>query len=101
MDFHTLAAMRRHVRVKHHIPGRIRVVFDPSLLTVPEIQVALQSQGSLPSGVFSVRVNPIARSVVIEYDPIRIDPGQLEELAVTQDDGRAAQIVRELSESLG
>ncbi len=101
MDFHSLAAMRRHLRVKHHIPGRIRVAFEPSLLTVPGIQAAMQTQGNLPSGVFSVRVNPIARSVVIVYDPLRIDPGQLEELAVTQDDGRAAQIVRELSESLG
>jgi len=101
MDFHTLASLRRHLTVKHHIPGRIRLVFSPTLPAVPEIQAVLQSRGSLPAGVSGMRINAPARSVVIEYDPKRIAPELLEELAATRDDERAAHIVRELSEALG
>lgn len=100
MDFHTLAALRRHLTVKHHIPGRIRVAFNASLLAVPGVQSALHFQGPPPPGVSEVRVNAMARSVVIEYDPKRISPDLLEELAATRDDDRAARIVRELSEVL-
>lgn len=100
MDFHTLAQLRRYLQLKHHIPGRIRIIFDPRLADEPEVKRLVQNHGDLPPGVHKMRLNPLARSVVIEYDPAVIAPSLLEELAVTASDERAAGIVQELGAAL-
>lgn len=101
MNFETLAALRHHLTVKHHIPGRIRLVFNPTILAAPGVQAALESQTDLPPGVSGVRINALARSVVLEYDPERILPDLLDELAVTRDNQRAVRIVEELAAVVG
>lgn len=100
MNMHTLARLRRYLQVKHHIPGRIRVVYDQRLAAAPEVRELVRNHGELPPGVRGVRLNLLAMSVVIEYDPARIQPGLLEELATTACDDRAARIVQELDEAL-
>ncbi len=55
-----------------------------------------RTQSSPPPGVKTVRLNWVARSVVIEYDAQLIPHALLEELATTRDDGRASAIVEEL-----
>ena len=66
------------VRIAHHVRGRVRLklVRDPQLQRSPSgalietLQVLL---ASLP-GVRDVRINLLARSCVVDYDPETIPP---------------------------
>ena len=100
MDFNILARMRHGLEVKHHIPGRIRIVFHGSLLTHPETRRFKDMKDDLPAAVKNVRINLLARSLVIEYDTRNIAPELLEELMTVVDDARAAEIAERLNESM-
>ncbi|MFO8004285.1 HMA2 domain-containing protein [Thioalkalivibrio sp.] len=75
-DLDTLLAMRGHVHVAHHVPGRIRLRIAPTLVKNAwrvdrnRIEQALRSI----RGIGGVRVNPAAGSVVVEYLPSRVAP---------------------------
>jgi hypothetical protein len=60
------------VEIAHHVPGRIRLRLLPG---APARADALSDQagalGSLP-GIRSIRINALARSCTIEYDPLAI-----------------------------
>ncbi|WP_031388587.1 HMA2 domain-containing protein [Desulfonatronum thiodismutans] len=99
MHLSDLAGLRRYLTVKHHIPGRIRLLFSPALVSRPEVRELAAAHSELPPGVFSVRVNVLALSVIIEYDPERIAPTLLDEL-LTADDDRVVAVLRELSDTL-
>ncbi|MCG5501814.1 heavy-metal-associated domain-containing protein [Ectothiorhodospira lacustris] len=66
-----LLQLLSRVRVAHHLRGRIRLKLDTDLkglagaADIPEIERMLDQ---LP-GVFSVRLNLLARSCLVEYDP--------------------------------
>ena len=73
-----LLEMRRHLRIAHHIPGRLRVRAGIGLL-----EVARKWRGRrfgpgeairLIHGIRNVRVNSAAGSAVIEYDAARVPP---------------------------
>jgi hypothetical protein len=66
----------------------------------PEVKKLMQDNHKLPAGVENYRINPMALSVVIEYDAELIDPALLEELAATKSDERASAIVEELYQVL-
>ena len=60
-----------YAEIAHHLPGRIRLTIKLSGLgLVREIDLPAVLQ-NLP-GVLSLRVNALARSVVIDYDPNRL-----------------------------
>jgi|GEM_PF-677584 len=72
----TLLALRGHVNIAHHVRGRIRLRIA-STLTRNTTQVdRKQIEQALRAidGIGTVRVNPVAGSVVIEYAPERIPP---------------------------
>jgi allophanate hydrolase subunit 1 len=96
MDFESIAKLRRYLSVKHHIPGRIRIGFSPKLAMNKQALALAKDQRELPPGVHNARLNMQARSVVIEYDPERIDPEILQELASTKDDRKAQALVEKL-----
>lgn len=63
-----------YVRIVHHLRGRIRLRLDsgaeklrpqPGAAAVPQLQALLQDI----RGIHSVRVNVLARSCTVEYDP--------------------------------
>ncbi len=56
----------------------------------------MNGRSALPPGVRDVRLNALARSVVIEYDAQRIPPAMLDELVTTREDARAEELLREL-----
>jgi len=95
MNFNALAKLRRYLEVRHHVPGRIRIVFRPAIADEPLVRELMGNGADLPPGVRSARVNVLARSVVIEYDAHAIPPAMLEDL-VNADDERAARLLREL-----
>lgn len=81
VGFETLLALLPKVRVVHHIPGRIRLkLVDlelPSATRLPG-RGALRKVDDIAAripGVRSLRLNPLARSCAVEYDP-RIIPEQ-------------------------
>lgn len=67
----TLLRARPHLRIAHHVPGRLRIRFAPAVLkTAPEIadNQALDTLESMP-GVKKVQLRLMAASLLIEYDP--------------------------------
>lgn len=59
---------RVHFQIKHWVKGRLRVII-PRLAHDPAYGERLQLRIMATSSAFTVRVNPTARSLVIEYDP--------------------------------
>jgi hypothetical protein len=84
----TLLALRGHVQVAHHVPGRIRLRIAPTLVKSAwradrnRIEQALRSI----QGISGVRINPVAGSVVVEYIPNRVAPGTWEVLLKGDED---------------
>lgn len=76
-------------KVKHHIPGRIRIEV-PSLkkLSLMDLKSLLSVITLLPvpAGIKDVRPNLLTYSLVIEYDPKIINViGYVEEIASNKD----------------
>ncbi len=81
-----LLAARRHCRIVHHVPGRLRLRFDPA-----GIAAALQGESGPGqpqwarldrlkaaldgiAGLLDTEVNPMACSLIITYDPSHLAP---------------------------
>jgi len=71
--FEQLCGHLNRVNIAHHIRGRIRLRLTsyPKELQPPDSQTIEQLQTLIEQapGVHSVRVNPLARSCLVEYDP--------------------------------
>lgn len=61
-----------HVKVAHHLPGRLRVQAHSSDTAIRVLRrnadVCMDALNRLFPGVRSVRLNPLAGSLVVEYD---------------------------------
>ncbi|QAR32905.1 cation transporter [Geovibrio thiophilus] len=88
-----LIAAKKYVTVAHHVEGRIRLKVDPSVVKDPVSKKLEQISSSLP-GVLDTRVNIMARSVVIRYDPNIIDPTTFEKLITTKDTEACREILK-------
>jgi hypothetical protein len=67
------------IGIAHHIPGRIRFKLNLRQMGQPEMPSLKRAQDFLKTlgdirGVHAIRVNPVALSCVIEYDPSTIPP---------------------------
>lgn len=63
-------------KIKHHIPGRIRieVPFIKNLSLSDLLQMSKQiSSTSIPEGIKNISPNPFSGSLVITYEPGKID----------------------------
>lgn len=89
-DTSELLQLRPYLSIKHHVAGRIRIVFSAGLLEkVPRAETErLQELMSSIRGVREVRLNLAARSAVVSYDPAQIAPRVLVDLL--EGDERAA-----------
>ncbi|MBQ6656495.1 MAG: hypothetical protein IJM64_04340 [Ottowia sp.] len=93
-----LARFAPHVRIAHHIPGRVRLRLDAAALKEAGISTgalrpkgAWTDDGALP-GVRRVSWNLLARSCTIEYDAVRIAPAAWPELLAGRDTPAAAAL---------
>ncbi|NBC31310.1 MAG: hypothetical protein GVY13_01410 [Alphaproteobacteria bacterium] len=88
---HSLAAIllqaRRHCRIVHHLPGRLRLRIDPrgldaALAGIPGHRPAeaFRTQLAGLAGIRGTEINLPARSVVISYDPAVLRPALWEQL---------------------
>lgn len=100
MDFSTIAMLRKYLTIKHSLPGRIRIKFSLGIMKDPEAMKLAQSPPDMPDAVKETKVNVFARTLLLEYDAELVPPALLEELIITEDDDRAAEIVEELHEIL-
>ncbi|PKU24715.1 heavy-metal-associated domain-containing protein [Telmatospirillum siberiense] len=82
----TLLRFAACLRVAHHIPGRIRLgvaggAEQPEWGDDPLGKARRFSQALTGvSGIRSVRLNPLARSCTVEYDPSAIPPAAWQDL---------------------
>ena len=67
-----LLELHPHVKVAHHLPGRLRVQAHSSQAAARVLkrnaEVCMDALHRLFPGVKSVRLNPLAGSLVVEYD---------------------------------
>lgn len=97
IDFKPFLTLRRHLRIAHHIPGRIRLRIDGRALKgLGRVDPARFDRVlSAVDGIKDVRVNAAAGSVVIAYVPTRIEPSWWETL-VQGDDHAALELLTRL-----
>lgn len=90
LDVSGLLALRKHLSIVHHLPGRLRLRLGPALWG----KTSSMDQGLLNrlleslDGIRDVRVNKAIASVVIEYDPQIVLPDDWDTLV--QGDAAAA-----------
>lgn len=83
------------LRIAHHLPGRVRLKLEAELSAaqqraIGEARQLLEALGGVP-GIRTVKLNLLARSCTVEYDPTRIPPAAWEQLvAGTAGDAGAA-----------
>jgi hypothetical protein len=100
MNMQELLEMRTLVDVVHHVPGRLRLRLDPRLREHPAAR-DLGNWSANGSAILATRLNPMARSLVVSYDPKRIDPAVLEEFLASADDTRAQALAETLANYFG
>lgn len=96
MDLEIVEGLRKHLSVVHHVPGRVRLKFEDALANHPWAERLPDEVRTLP-GVRSIRVNILARSIVVEYDRAVIRPEWVLELFSTGSTDRIRGIVDALS----
>lgn len=89
------------LRIAHHIPGRVRLKLDgqaaadlPQALDTAKTFVACV-RGT--AGIRAVDLNPLARSCVVEYDPLVIPAAAWEDLIGGRRSAAADSLVQTLS----
>lgn len=83
----------------HHIPGRIRLKFDPSLASHPQ----REEFKNLPLNLRPFHIEHISRwskSVLMTYDPQTIAPELVEELFTTKDVQKKRKALLQLEDIL-
>jgi hypothetical protein len=85
-----LLAMRRHLHVAHHIPGRLRLRADAGLLELAHRwqgpRIGLAEAIAVIEGVRDVRINAAAATAVIDYEPASLPPDTWRRLLDGSDD---------------
>lgn len=101
-DLAPFLTLRRHLKVAHHIPGRIRLRIAAAVI---------EDLGKVDGKVFDrilhaidgikdVRLNALAGSIVISYTPARIEPAWWETLVHGEDATAIALLHRLLGNEL-
>lgn len=100
MNMQEFLEMRSLVQVAHHVPGRLRLHLDPRVREHPAAREFGQWSAN-GSGIVSTRLNPLARSLVVEYDPERIDSAALEAFLAGADATRVKALAETLAKVFG
>lgn len=84
IDWSQLARILSHLRIVHHVQGRLRVRLLPELLDIVSIEHSAASKAWLAQipGVTNTHLNLAAASLVIQYDANQIQPQWWERLLV-------------------
>lgn len=72
----SLESLVARLRIAHHVPGRVRFKLDEGAGlsgALAEAQAFLKSLDSV-EGIAAIKLNVLARSCTVEYDPSHIPP---------------------------
>jgi hypothetical protein len=100
MTLDTLFDLRKHLKIKHHSPGRLRLKVGMSVLKDPAF-AELPSFEETPPGVKQLKMSLLSRTVTLDYDRKMLPPELLEELIVTEDINRGRAILADLEQRIG
>lgn len=92
MTAQDLLAVREYITVAHHVPGRVRLKFNPAIRSHPAFAAVKNGPDIMP-GIKTSRVNIAARSLVIEYDTSILSHQTVQELFTTMDADRTAALL--------
>ena len=95
-----ILTLAQHAEIAHHIPGRIRLKVRLSGVELVQQTDAQSLLGCIP-GVLGVKINPLARSAVIEYDPKVIPSALWEDFGRVRDDPLALAKIRNFLQADG
>jgi len=100
MDLDLFQDLRRHFTIVHHVPGRMRIKFDSSIISNPVVKKIINKKKNSLNRIYSIipgaekiRLNLWARSIVVEYNKTHIKPELIKELFITEDINRIKAIV--------
>lgn len=100
-DFDLLLQGRGHLHVASHVPGRIRLKFDLSILSAaPEMADRGKEVIAAIKGIRDVDANLLARSLTIHYDP-QVLPSEWWDDLYGEDEAAARQVVEKLKAAFG
>jgi len=96
-DLSDLLRLREGLSIVHHIPGRIRLRLGPIIQEWAAMQELTPDQAvdwldTVP-GINGIRLNAAAASLIIAYDPERLDPDWWETLILGDEDMAAALVL--------
>lgn len=94
------AALRRHLKVVHHVPGRVRLRFTGPVKGVARSDAGVTAflaklQDAPP--IRSVRLSPATLSAIIEYDPHAL-PKQAWETVLSGPEDAAVALLEAIAE---
>ncbi len=94
-DVGFLLTLRDHLGIIHHVPGRIRLRFDPDRVLTALGGRIDRLEGTLARvpGITGFEVNAAARSLVVTYEPARFAPSAWA-LLLTGTRAAAAELLR-------
>jgi hypothetical protein len=77
-----ILAARRHCRIAHHVPGRIRLRFDPTGLAplLHGRSARLEAALRRVPGIGNTEINLAACSLIVHYDPRTLPPASWDQL---------------------
>jgi hypothetical protein len=92
--------LAQHAEIAHHIPGRIRLKIR---LSGVELVQKIDGESLLRSipGVLNVKINSLARSAVIEYDPKLIPSNLWEDFGKVRNEPNAQVRIRNFLQTHG
>lgn len=100
MTLNEFMEIRSLISVAHHVPGRLRLKLDPSIRRHPEAE-NLRDLEKRDAGILGARLNPMARSLVIDYDPKRVSHKALHEFLTSPDAERVAELAENFANMFG
>lgn len=97
-----LLELSNFLTMAHHIPGRLRLKLDPAIKQHPAAALLENMARNTPNtGMLGMRLNVLARSLVIEYDPERIPPEEITNFLTATDQDAARRSIATIAGLFG
>jgi copper chaperone CopZ len=101
VDVDAVLSLRKYITIASHVRGRVRLKASMEILQNPLLQDLLKKKDAdvnaamkKLSGVVDVRLNAMARSIVIQYDPAKIALADINKFIETKDNNEAMEIAK-------
>lgn len=100
-DLALLLRLRQGLGIVHHVPGRIRLRLGAAIrdwARDPRLDAGRARDWLCAvAGVTATRLNPAAASLIVEYDPGRLEPDWWETLVLGDDDDVLALVLQPIA----